>query len=358
MTTVSDAAVLDALKAVTDPDLGRDIVSLGFVKNLTITDGQVSFAIELTTPACPVKDQMRDQAQSVVAALDRVTSVDIEMTASVRSAVPDAEKAPIPGIKNIIAVGAGKGGVGKTTVSVNIAVALARYGGRVGIIDGDVYGPNVPIMLGIESQLESDGKKIVPAEKHGIRVMSMGFLTDADAPIIWRGPMLHGVMRQFFQDVRWGELDYLVVDMPPGTGDVALSLSQTVPVSGAIVVTTPQTVSLSDSRRAVAMYQKLNVPTLGIVENMSYYVCPGCEHESDLFGKGGGERMAEELGVPFLGQIPLYTPIRIGGDTGAPIVSTEPDSPAAQAILKVAELAAAQVSIASYRPPVPAAPAG
>ena len=218
-------------------------------------------------------------------------AVDIEMTASVRSAVTDAQQAPIPGIRNIIAVGAGKGGVGKTTVSVNLAVALARYGGRVGIIDGDVYGPNVPIMLGLDARLESDGQKIEPAEKFGIRVVSMGFLTDATAPIIWRGPMLHGVVRQFFLDVKWGELDYLVVDMPPGTGDVALSLSQTVPVTGAVVVTTPQAVSLSDSRRAVGMYRKLNIPTLGIVENMSYYACSGCGQESDLFGRGGGERV-------------------------------------------------------------------
>ena len=356
MSNVSDAAVLEALTAVTDPDLGRDIVSLGFVKNLMISDGRVAFAIELTTPACPVKDQMRDQARSVVSAIDGVTAVDIEMTASVRVAVPETDKAPIPGVKNIIAIGAGKGGVGKTTVSVNVAVALANYGGRVGIIDADVYGPNVPIMLGIDSQLESDGKKIVPAEKHGIRVVSMGFLTDQNAPIIWRGPMLHGVVRQFFLDVRWGELDYLVVDMPPGTGDVALSLSQTVPVSGAIVVTTPQTVSLADSRRAVGMYRKLNVPVLGLIENMSYYVCPGCERESDLFGKGGGERVAEELDVPFLGQIPLYAPIRVGGDTGAPIVTAEPESPAARAFLSVAERAAARVSIASYQPPVPTAP--
>ena len=352
---VSEAVVLDALKSVTDPDLGRDIVSLGFVKNLAIDAGRVSFAIELTTPACPVKDQMRDQARAAVSALGGVDAVDIEMTASVRSAAPDAQKAPIPGIRNIIAVGAGKGGVGKTTVSVNLAVALARYGGRVGIIDGDVYGPNVPIMLGLDARLESDGKKIVPAEKYGIRVVSMGFLTDSTAPIIWRGPMLHGVVRQFFQDVKWDELDYLVVDMPPGTGDVALSLSQTVPVTGAVVVTTPQTVSLADSRRAVGMYRKLNVPTLGIVENMSYYACSACGQEDDLFGRGGGERVAEELDVPFLGGIPLYAPIRIGGDTGAPIVSAEPESPAAQAFLRIAERAAAQVSIQSFRPPQPAA---
>ena len=360
MTTVSETAVLEALKAVTDPDLGRDIVSLGFIKELDISDGRVAFAIELTTPACPVKDQMRDEAHAIVSGLDFVTSVDVRMTASVRSAmVPGTDRSPIPGVKNIIAIGAGKGGVGKTTVAVNVAVALAQCGGRVGMIDGDVYGPNVPIMLGLDAQLSTEGKKIVPAEKHGIRVVSMGFLTDSKAPIIWRGPMLHGVIRQFFQDVRWDELDYLVVDMPPGTGDVALSLSQIVPVAGAIVVTTPQTVSLSDSRRAVGMYRKLNVPTLGIIENMSYYVCPGCQRESDLFGKGGGERIAAELGVPFLGQVPIYEPVRVGGDTGVPIVISEPDSPAARAFLQTAERAAAQVSIASYEPQPPgsAAPA-
>ncbi len=256
---------------------------------------------------------------------------------------------PIPGVKNIIAVGAGKGGVGKTTVSVNLAVALSKSGARVGIIDGDIYGPNIPIMLGIDSQLETDGKKIVPAEKFGIQVVSMGFLTDASEPIIWRGPMLHGVVRQFFQDVRWGELDYLVVDMPPGTGDVALSLSQTVPVSGAIVVTTPQNVALSDSRRAVGMYKKLNVPILGIIENMSFYVCPDCNCESDLFGKGGGERVARELDVPFLGQLPLYAPIRVGGDTGVPIVTAEPESPASKAFFRVATRTAEKVSIVSSR---------
>ena len=349
MPSVSNSAVLESLKVVTDPDLGRDIVSLGFVKNLEITDGRVSFAIELTTPACPVKDQMCEQARTAVGALPGVSDVVIEMTASVRSAaVPQEGRSPIPGVKNIIAVGAGKGGVGKTTVAVNLAVALAQYGGKVGMIDGDVYGPNVPIMLGLDAQLESDGKKIVPAEKFGIRVVSMGFLTSDDAPIIWRGPMLHGVVRQFFQDVLWGELDYLVIDMPPGTGDVALSLSQTVPVSGAIVVTTPQTVSLADSRRAVAMYKKLEIPTLGIIENMSHYVCPSCSHESDIFGKGGGERMATELGVPFLGQIPIYEPIRVGSDTGRPLVIAEPESPASRSFLEVAERAAAQVSIASF----------
>ena len=254
----------------------------------------------------------------------------------------------IPGVKHIIAVGAGKGGVGKTTVSVNLAIALSRSGNRVGIIDADVYGPNIPIMLGLDAQLESDGKKIVPAEKFGLQVVSMGFLTSADAPIIWRGPMLHGVVRQFFQDVRWGELDYLVVDMPPGTGDVALSLSQTVPVSGAIVVTTPQTVSLADSRRAIAMYKKLEISTLGIIENMSHYVCPSCDHGSDIFGEGGGQRVADELNVPFLGRIPIYTPIRVGSDTGVPLVTSEEDSPAARAFLDTSERITAQVSMTGH----------
>ena len=289
MSTVTESAVLDALKVVTDPDLGRDIVSLGFVKHLVVNGGDVSFSIELTTPACPVKDQMKEQARTAVSELAGVGRVEVDMTARVRAAVaPDSERAPIPGVKNVIAVGAGKGGVGKTTVAVNLAVALAEYGSRVGIIDGDVYGPNVPIMLGLDAQLSSDGKKIVPAERHGIKVVSMGFLTDGKAPIIWRGPMLHGVVRQFFQDVRWGELDYLIVDMPPGTGDVALSLTQTVPVAGAIAVTTPQQVSIADTRRAVGMYRKLDVPMLGLIENMSYYACPGCGHESDIFGRGRG----------------------------------------------------------------------
>ena len=348
---VESGAVLEALKVVQDPDLGRDIVSLDFVKELRIDGGLVTFDIELTTPACPVKEQMHDQAVAAVSALDGVTSVTVNMTANVRAvASPDSGRAPIPGVKNIIAVGAGKGGVGKSTVAVNLALALAKYGGRVGLIDADIYGPNIPIMLGVRGQLETDGKKIVPAEKYGIPVVSMGFLTQDETPIIWRGPMLHGVVQQFFREVLWQELDYLVVDMPPGTGDVALSLSQTVPVSGAVVVTTPQVVSVADSRRAVAMYRKLNVPTLGIVENMSHFVCPSCDHESDLFGKGGGESAATDMGVPFLGRIPVYQPIREGGDSGNPIVLSEPDSAAARAFFDVAERTAAQISIAALNP--------
>jgi ATP-binding protein involved in chromosome partitioning len=222
------------------------------------------------------------------------------------------------------------------------------------MIDGDIYGPNVPMMLGIKTQLMTDGQKIVPAEKYGLQVISMGFLTSDDAPIIWRGPMLHGALQQFFREVRWTDLDYLVIDMPPGTGDVALSLSQTVPVAGAIVVTTPQQVSLADSRRAVAMYRKLNIPPIGLIENMSYFVCPDCSHESDIFGRGGGEQLAAELKVPFLGRIPIYQPIREGGDAGVPLMISEPESPAARAFMAAAEQLAAQVSIASYsRPTIP-----
>ncbi len=350
--SITEQSILDALRSVRDPDLHKDIVTLGFVKNLAIDGGKVSFTIELTTPACPVKDLMRDQAREAVSRVAGVAHVEVTMTASVRTARPGDARAPIPGVRNIIAVGAGKGGVGKTTVAVNLAIALAQLGSRVGMIDGDVYGPNLPIMLGANNQqlMADEQQKIIPPERHGIKVVSMGFLAGDDSAVIWRGPMLHSVIRQFFQDVRWGELDYLVIDMPPGTGDVALSLSQTVPVAGAIAVTTPQQVSLADTRRAVRMYEKLNIPVLGLVENMSYFVCPNCAHESDIFGRGGGERTAAEMEVPFLGRIPIYEPIRVGSDTGQPIVVTEPDSPAAQAFRHAAEQAAAQVSIASYEP--------
>jgi len=351
-TPVSEAAVLDALRVVRDPDLNRDIVALKFIKNLRIDErGAVAFSIELTTPACPVKDQMRDQARQAVSAIPGVTSVEIEMTAQVRSTSNvDSAKTPVAGVKNIIAVGAGKGGVGKTTVAVNLAIALTQMGSRVAMIDGDVYGPNVPIMLGIHTQLTGDDRgQIIPATQYGIQLVSMAFLASDDSPVIWRGPMLHGVIQQFFRSTRWENVDYLIIDMPPGTGDVALTLSQTVPVAGSVVVTTPQTVSVADTRRAVRMYQKLNVPTLGVVENMSHFLCPECRHESDIFGKGGGENLATDLGIPFLGRVPLYEPIRTGGDTGVPITIAEPQSPAADAFRAAARQLAAQLSIASYK---------
>jgi ATP-binding protein involved in chromosome partitioning len=357
MSTTS-AAVLDALRGVRDPDLHKDIVSLGFVKNLSIDGGRVSFAIELTTPACPVKDQMRDQAHALVSALPGVTAVEIEMTAAVRStAVGEGTRAPVHGVKNVIAVGAGKGGVGKTTVAVNLAIALAQMGSRVAMIDGDMYGPNVPIMLGLDTQLVADEQgRIIPAEAYGIQVVSMGFMTSDDSAVIWRGPMLHGAVQQFFRQVAWDAVDYLIVDMPPGTGDVALSLSQSVPVSGAIVVTTPQQVSLADTRRAIRMYQKLNIRPLGLIENMSHFACPSCGTEADLFGRGAGEALAADMSVPFLGRLPIYQPIRVGGDTGRPIVVSEPESVAGRAFRRAAEQAAAQVSIASYNKVIPLSP--
>ena len=344
-------AVLNALRVIQDPDIRADIVSLGLIKELTIGDGRVAFTIELMTPASPVKEQLKERAVAAVRALPGVQSVDVQMTAKVRSALaPETGRPPLPGVKNVIAVGAGKGGVGKTTVAVNLALALARYGARVGLLDGDIYGPNVPMMLGITAQLTTDSnRQIVPAEKYGVQVISIGFLTNDDAPIIWRGPMLHGAIQQFFREVAWKDLDYLIVDMPPGTGDVALSLSQTVPVVGAIVVTTPQQVALADSRRAVRMYEKLNIPTVGIVENMSYYACPNCHHEADIFGHGGGEGLATDMKVPFLGRLPVYQPIREGSDAGIPLVIAEPSSTATRAFMTVAERTAAQVAVAAHR---------
>ena len=351
MSVLNEAAVLDALRRVHDPDLHKDIVSLGFVKDLRISDRRVAFTIELTTPACPVKDLLREQARAAVAAVSGVADVAIEMTAAVRPVSRgEGGRAPVEGVKNIIAVGAGKGGVGKTTVSVNLAAALAARGSRVAIIDGDMYGPNVPIMLGLKTRLETDGQKIVPAERYGVQVVSMAFLTDDDAPVIWRGPMLHGAIQQFFRDVRWRDIDYLFVDLPPGTGDVALSLSQSVPVAGAVLVTTPQSVAVADTRRAIHMYRKLNIPTLGLIENMSHFVCPGCGRESDPFGRGGGEALAAELGLPFLGHVPLHETLRVAGDDGVPLVLGDPSSAAARALISAAERVAQQVSVASFGP--------
>jgi ATP-binding protein involved in chromosome partitioning len=349
-TTLSPEAVRSALARVTDPDLRKDIVSLGFVKDVAVDGGDVRVTMELATPVTPSKETMRDQARAAIEGLPGVDSVDVTLSARIRSATaPEHGRPPLPGVKNVIAVGAGKGGVGKTTVSVNLALALSKVGARVGILDGDIYGPNVPLMLGLQAELATDGQQIRPAEKYGLQVISIGFLTGEDTAVIWRGPMVHGAIQQFFREVGWRDLDYLIIDMPPGTGDVALSLSQTVPVAGAIVVTTPQHVSLADSRRAVRMYQKLNIPTLGIVENLSYYACPNCHHESDIFGFGGGEQIATAMNVPFLGRLPIYQPISLGSDRGIPIIIAEPDSVASRAFAQVAERVATQVAIAAHR---------
>jgi ATP-binding protein involved in chromosome partitioning len=347
--SVTKDEVLSVLRTVQDPDLHKDIVTLGFVKEVRIAGGEVDFTIELTTPACPVREDMKAEAEAKVTALDGVTAARAKMTANV-STRGGFGRQTIPGIRNIVAVGAGKGGVGKSTTSVNLAVALARKGARVGLIDGDVYGPNVPQMLGLAVSPEVDEQKhIVPPEGFGIKVISMGMLVPADQPIIWRGPMLHSAVQQFMREVAWGELDYLLVDLPPGTGDVALSMAQSVPMAGAVVVTTPQGVSVSDVRKAVAMFRQLNIPLLGVIENMSYFVCGHCQERTDIFGNGGGRRMAEDLGIPFLGEVPIDTRVREGGDEGQPIVAVAPDAPAAQAFLDVASQVAAQVSIQNMR---------
>ena len=342
--------VLAALKGLHDPDLRTDIVSLKFVKDLHVADGRAAFTIELSSPSVAAREHVLERARAAVAAVPGITAVDVTMSFSVRStSAPEHGKPPLPGVKNVIAVGAGKGGVGKTTVAVNLAVALSKLGARVGMLDGDIYGPNVPLMFGLQAQLQMDGKMIRPAEKYGIQIVSMGFLAQEDAPMIWRGPMLHSAIQQFCRDVSWKELDYLIVDMPPGTGDVALSLSQTVPAAGAIVVTTPQQVSLADSKRAVRMYQKLNIPTLGMVENMAFYECTNCHHEADIFGHGGGEQMAQQLDVPFLGRLPIYQPIRVGGDRGIPLVIAEPESVAARAFTALAEATVIQIAVAAQK---------
>jgi ATP-binding protein involved in chromosome partitioning len=348
--SVTPEAIRAALKQIVDPDLRADILSLGYVKELEVEGGRIRFTIELGTHSSAVRETIAEQARATVASLDGVESVEVTVSVRVRSATaPEKGGPPLPGVKNVIAVGAGKGGVGKTTVAVNLALALSKAGARVGVLDGDIYGPNVPLMLGLKAELTTDGRQIRPAEKFGLQVVSLAFMTGDDQAVIWRGPMVHSAIQQFFRDVGWKDLDYLIIDMPPGTGDVALSLSQTVAVAGAVVVTTPQQVSLADSRRAVRMYQKLNIPALGIVENMSYYACPNCHHESDLFGFGGGEQIATTMEVPFLGRLPVYQPISLGSDRGIPIVIAEPESAAARAFGQVAERVAAQVALNAHR---------
>src|SRR2546421_1214111 len=351
MTQISEQSVLDALRQIKDPDLHKDIVTLGFIKDLKIEGGDVSSRIVLRTPACPVKEQMESGAKEVVGALPGVTSVNVTMDAEVPKGRGLGDKVTMPGVRNIIAVSSGKGGVGKSTVAVNIAVALALDGARVGLMDIDVYGPNIPIMLGAsDARPEVDVNKLVPIEAYGVKLMSMALLQPGDKPMIVRGPILHGLVKQFLTDVKWGELDYLIVDMPPGTGDVQLSLAQLVPVQGAVLVTTPQDVAVADVRRALRMFETVAIPVLGVVENMSYFIAPDTGNRYDIFGEGGGQKLAETYHVPFLGTVPLGIEVREGGDNGVPVVVGQPQSPQAQAFRKVAEEVARQVSIEAMKP--------
>ena len=338
--------ILGALGTVMDPDLNRDIVSLNFIKDLKIDGGAVSFTIELTTPACPMKKEMERMAREAVTAVPGVKTVEIKMTASVTGSVAGKEKQAIEGVRNVIAVGSGKGGVGKSTVTVNLAIALAQSGAAVGILDADIYGPNIPLMMGITGHPYAIGERIQTLSNYGVRLMSMGFLMDEDdTPVIWRGPMLHSVIQQFIREVDWGELDYLLVDLPPGTGDVQLSLTQTVPLTGAVVVSTPQDVALQDARKAIQMFRQVGVTVLGIVENMSYFECPKCGEISHVFSHGGGAKTAERYEVPFLGEVPLTAVLREGGDAGKPVVAMTPEASAAEAFRQIAARTAAQVSI-------------
>ena len=351
MPELTEQIILDTLRQIRDPDLHKDIVALGFVKDLKIDGGNVSFRIVLTTPACPVKAQMETAARDLVGALPGVTAVTVTMDAEVPKGRGIGDKVSVPGVKNIIAVSSGKGGVGKSTVAVNLAVALTLDGARVGLMDADVYGPNVPLMLGAgDAQPEVEVNKLIPAEAYGVKLISMGILQPGDKPMIVRGPILHGLVKQFLSDVKWGELDYLIVDMPPGTGDVQLSLAQLVPVQGAVLVTTPQDVSVADVRRALRMFETVAIPILGVVENMSYFIAPDTGHRYDIFGAGGGQKLAAMYGVPFLGAVPLGIEVREGGDKGLPVVIGQPDSPQAQAFRHVAEEVARQVSIEAMKP--------
>ena len=338
-------SIIAELKTVMDPDLHKDIVSLGFVKNMSIKDGDVKFQVELTTPACPVKEQLKTECETKVSAVKGVNSIEVEMTAVVRAA--EHSQPILTNVKNIIAVASGKGGVGKSTVSVNLAMALQMSGAKVGLMDADIYGPSIPQMLGIPISPPKGGpdNKFFPHEQYGLKVVSAAFLSKEGQPLMLRGPMLGGIIQQFLQNVEWGDLDYLVIDLPPGTGDVQLTLTQRAPISGAVVVTTPQEVSLIDAEKGVRMFESVKVPLLGIVENMSYFVCDGCDKKHHIFKSGGGNALAEKFKIPFLTDIPLVGAVVEGGDKGVPIIMADPSSPATTAYTKLAGQVAAQLSI-------------
>ena len=343
---VSKESILEALGQVLDPELRKDLVTLGMIEDVKIDGSDVHFTINLTTPACPMKEKIKDAAEKAVLAVEGVSEVHIELGAK----VPTGQKKSEHGnIRNAVAIASGKGGVGKSTVAVNVAVALAQSGAKVGLMDADIYGPNIPTMMGIESiSGKTKDNKIVLPEAYGVKVMSIGFMVRPEQAIIWRGPLLHSAIKQFINDVDWGELDYLIIDLPPGTGDVQLSLSQTLDLQGGIIVTLPQKVSLDDARRGLYMFQELEVPVLGVVENMSYLELPGGEN-MDIFGSGGGESLAKESGVPFIGSIPIDPAVREGGDSGEPVVVSHPEAPVSQALRSVAEVIAGKISVEAYR---------
>lgn len=348
---VSEKDVMAALSKVMDPDLHTDIVTLGMISEVKIDGGKVAFKLTLTTPACPVKEKIEQECRDQVAGIPGVEAVEMESTAAVATRGRVDGKEDVPGIKQIIAVTSGKGGVGKTTVSVNLAIALTQLGAKVGLLDADITGPNTPLMLGVaDYQPLAKDNKIIPAENFGVKCISMAFFVAKDTPVIWRGPMLDKAIRQFLRDVEWGELDYLIVDMPPGTGDAQLTMVQATNLAGGVIVTTPQDVALLDGRKGLAMFQQMGVPVLGFVENMSYFHCPHCNERTDVFSHGGGHDLATETGVPFLGEIPLETAIRKGGDAGKPITASDPDHPVSEAFRAVAKQLAAQISIKALQP--------
>ncbi len=345
MSVLSEAAVLDALRTVQEPELGGDLVTRNMIRDLAITGSDVAFTIELTTPACPLKDQIEGEVRKALLPLG-VEGLAIEWGATVRRSSPRSAEQLVPGVKNVIAVASGKGGVGKSTVSVNLAVALAKAGASVGLLDADITGPNIPMMLGLEGQPSaSANNKIIPLERHGVKAISIQFFVPEGQPIVWRGPLIGGAISQFLRDVEWGELDYLVVDLPPGTSDAQLTLAQAVPISGTVLVTTPQDVALADVGKALAMLQRLNVPIIGVVENMSAFVCPHCGETTEIFGRGGGETFAAQHGLQFLGKVPIDVTVRQGGDAGVPAVAQREPGPAAQALEHMAGLVAASMSV-------------
>lgn len=343
---LTQEAVLDALRSIIDPDLGQDIVSLGFIKELEIRGGHVSFKIEMTTPACPMRERFKSQASECVSAVPGVTSVDVAMTARVRPTPAQNKDRMIPGVRNVVCVASGKGGVGKSTVTANLALALARSGARVGVLDADIYGPSIPLIMGVTEnpKVTEEPQRIIPPVKDGVKVMSMGFFLEEGQAVVWRGPLLTQVMHQFLGDVEWGELDYLLVDLPPGTGDIQLTICQTIPVSGAVIVSTPQDVALKVAQKAIDLFRMLQCPILGMIENMSHFTCPHCGKREDIFGSGGVEKASKAAGIPFVGGIPLVTAVREASDSGRPVVLSAPDSAAAVAFREAAEKLAAQVS--------------